>query len=351
MSRQSECKCASTKTYKIRWFVLCLNLLSRLMRLMNAWLFDRLCLWSLWLYLILGTDKSRASLDDPVPSAFKLPCLSKDVLFRCSLADRGGLIGLPSRSNSLSSVGRVAVDVDEWWSLTDWPPTPSAGRCCSWLSISVIIWGRLPAAPHPLPASSFSGCSMPGGQVVADAFLAGVALNVLFSFRSTRLSCFFSPRHEWLVLRPLPLAATAAAMGSGAGVGGSDAVTACGSSTTVVCGSVGSACSDGAVAGINTRASSAFSVWSSGLKFGFGEIWVEYTPTGLRASLLSSSSSSTSSSRPFKFAKFPTICTDYAIYGQQNHVKSRAQTKVVFLSKPYTFPLPVRSTLFSFSII
>lgn len=322
MSRQSKCKCASTTTYKTRLFVLCLNLLSRLMRLMNAWLFDRLCLGSLWLYLILGTDNSRASLDDPVPSAVKLPCLSRDVRFRCSLADRGGLIGLPSRSNSLSSVGLVAVDVDEWWSLTDWPPAPSAGRCCSWLSVSVIIWGRLPPAPHPPPASSFSGCSTPGGKGVADTFLAGVALNVLFSLRSTRLSCFFRPRHEWLVLRPLPLAAAAAAMGSGAGVGGSDAVTACGSSTTVICGSVvGSVCSDKVVVGINARASSALSVGSSGLKYGFGETWVEYTPTGLRASLLSSSSSSASSSRPFKFAKFPTICTDYAIYGQQNHGK------------------------------
>lgn len=145
------------------------------MRLMNAWLFDRLCLGSLWLYLMLGTDKSRASRDDP---AVRLPCLSSDVRFRCSLVDRGGLMGLPSRSNSLSSVGLVAAaEVDDWSRAADCVPPPS-GRC-SWLSVSVMIWGRrlvvavvvavvvvnvvvavvVVEAVPTLPASSVSGCS------------------------------------------------------------------------------------------------------------------------------------------------------------------------------------------------
>lgn len=139
------------------------HLLSRLMRLMNAWLFDRLCLGSLWLYLMLGTDKSRASRDDPV---VKLPCLSSDVRFRCSLVDRGGLMGLPSRSNSLSSVGLVAAA--DWSPAVDWAPLPS-GRW-SWPSVSVMIWGRpvvvvvvvVVADTVPtFPTSSVSGCSPP----------------------------------------------------------------------------------------------------------------------------------------------------------------------------------------------
>jgi len=134
---------------------------------MNAWLFDRLCLGSLWLYLMLGTDKSRASRDDP---AVRLPCLSSDVRFRCSLVDRGGLMGLPSRSNSLSSVGLVAAaEADDWSTACD-SVLPPSGRC-SWPSVSVMIWGRpvvvvvvvvavVDTVPM-FPTSSVSGCSPP----------------------------------------------------------------------------------------------------------------------------------------------------------------------------------------------
>lgn len=208
-------------------------------------------------------------------------------------------MGLPSRSNSLSSVGLVAVDDVAERSSDDCPP-PTSDRC-SWPSASVMIWGRLAAdvmTAGAVPASSVSGCcSPPDVQNVVDDFLAGAALNVFFSLRSTRLNCFFRPRHEWLVRRPLFLA----------GVTGSDAVTPDG------CCSSASSTGSGPVVGIKTRASSARSIVSSGWSHGLGDIWVEYTPTGLRASLLSSSSSSISSSRPFKFGNSSSPCpTCYA---------------------------------------